>query len=67
MTPTLRGMTLPVIKSLGHLPSASFLRQQEFTSFNDSEALMTDNNNMVWTTTKQSFEHLQFRRVGKLG
>jgi hypothetical protein len=39
MTPTLRGMTTPVIKSLGHLPSASV---------NDSEALMAaDNNTMV--------------------
>jgi len=43
-------MTIPAIKSLGHLPSARHFRQQQkkFTSVNNSEALMTaDNNTMV--------------------
>ncbi len=29
--------------------------------------MTADNNTKVWTTTKQSFEHFQLRRVGKLG
>jgi len=54
MNPMLRGMTIPVIKSLGHFLSASFLKAAKFTSLNDREVLMTaDNSAMVWATTKQ--------------
>jgi len=38
MTLTLRGMTNNVIKSLGHLPSASLLRAAKIASLNDSPA-----------------------------
>jgi len=37
-------MIIPVIKSLGHLPSASFQKEEKNTSINDSEALMTADN-----------------------
>ena len=51
MTPTLRGMTVPVIKSFAF---GVILEEQKFTSVNDSEALMTaDNNTVIWATTKQ--------------
>jgi len=48
-------MTMPIIESLGHFPSVSLIdSSKKFTSFNDSEALMTaDNSPLVWTTTKQ--------------
>ncbi len=60
MTPTLRGMTVPVIKSLCHLSRKRrdvIWEEKKFTSANDSEALMTaDKYTIVWTTTKQDFD-----------
>jgi len=51
-------MTIPVIKSLGHLPLASFLGRNKNSPLNNSEAIMTaDNSTTIWSTTKQVIQH----------
>jgi len=54
MAPTLRGLTIPFIMPFAPKRRDVILEEKKFTSINDSEVLMTsDNNTVVWTMTKQ--------------